>query len=235
MQQDNKLTITNFVAAINELGVEENGLVELRVNQCLILQANDIAVISISVNVVVIPCTNSEMPPGYEEEIDATVYFPWSVKVKSKRLDFDGRYDCIGERRERAAQESKHSTCFDYVDETIEQAGKFGVSIFVEPAGKIIKWGDSLESVIGWWMMVFISQPPDIDYAVAGWHLWELAEAGDLPDDARAVWAGMKIGRTWFVDESIKISGDGLSPEAAFKTRSEAIAAITAGDTVKVD
>ena len=68
------------------------------------------------------------------------------------------------------------STCFDYVDSLVKSGQEYGVVIFVEPAGNIVKFGDSWVSVLGWFIELFRSQPSDWDYATAGWHLYELGK-----------------------------------------------------------
>ena len=84
-------------------------------------------------------------------------------------------------------------TCFDYVDSLIQDGDRYGVTIFVEPGGNITKWGDSWEEVIEWWIEVFISQPPGIDYARCGWHLYEqIEDGGELPENPYDAWKGIE-------------------------------------------
>lgn len=77
------------------------------------------------------------------------------------------------------------TTCFDYIDSLIKDSDKFGVVVFVEPAGNVIKWGNSWVEVLDWWIEVFKLQPNDWHKNKAGWHIYYLKE---LSDDPKTVW-----------------------------------------------
>lgn len=80
------------------------------------------------------------------------------------------------------------NTCCDYVDSLTTKDGRYGVVMFIEPCGNIIKYGDSWDAVLDWWIAVFERQPSDWDYIQAGWYLDELADERGLPDDFQDVW-----------------------------------------------
>lgn len=80
------------------------------------------------------------------------------------------------------------NTCYDYIDSLLRAGDRYGVVVFVEPCGDIVKWGESFEQVLTWWLGVFHSQSEDMGYIEAGWHLFLLAQSDRLPDEPRQVW-----------------------------------------------
>lgn len=80
------------------------------------------------------------------------------------------------------------NTCFDYVAGIVRVGEQYGVTVFIEPAGPVIKVGKSVGEVLEWWERVFDLQPLDLDYTRAGWHLYEQGE--HLPEDPADVWRG---------------------------------------------
>lgn len=98
-------------------------------------------------------------------------------------------YDLIELIREfSSARGFMTNSCMDYLDSLVIDGDKFGVVIFVEPCGDIVKWGNSWEECIKWWTKVFKSQPKDWDYCKAGYHLLSLFEQDKLPDKAQGIW-----------------------------------------------
>lgn len=106
-----------------------------------------------------------------------TIGFDVLKKIEHLNLRRDSNLDDFG-----------RDTCCDYVDSLHFEAGRYGVTVFVEPCGDITKWGQSWDAVLEWWIVVFASQPDGWDYCRAGWHLHEVAERG-LLDDPLVVWA----------------------------------------------
>lgn len=94
--------------------------------------------------------------------------------------------------------EGNPNTCFDYVDCAIydPKSDRYGVVVFVEPCGNLIKFGESVDEVIHWWKGVFELQPKDMDYIEAGWHLAHISESPVLWGLApSAVWSsGLRAG-----------------------------------------
>lgn len=116
-------------------------------------------------------------------------------------------FDVLNEVEEFALRRSKFhsSTCYDYIDSLLEYDGRYGVCIFVEPCGNITKWADSWLDALLWWKKVFETQPKEMDYIDAGWHLFFLSEQ-ELPDDAENVWtANIKDGKEQW-DRSWKVA-----------------------------
>lgn len=107
-------------------------------------------------------------------------------------------FEVLDRLRELNTGQFGQDTCFDYVDSLIEEAGQFGVVLFIEPLGNVTKFADSWTEAIDWWIAVLKQQLPDWDYILAGSHLMTLQEEGKLPDDPGEVWKlrckGMRYG-----------------------------------------
>jgi hypothetical protein len=56
------------------------------------------------------------------------------------------------------------NTCFDYIAGIARVGEQYGVTVFIEPAGPVIKVGKSISEILTWWERVFETQPPDLDY-----------------------------------------------------------------------
>lgn len=106
-------------------------------------------------------------------------------------IDFDllQKIKCLDNRMDATDLERfGPNTCFDYIDSLICDGKRYGVVVFVEPCGDITRWAESWDAAIAWWMAVFRAQPKAWDYITAGWHLWHVANDGQLPDDPQLVW-----------------------------------------------
>lgn len=97
-------------------------------------------------------------------------------------------FEVLNKLEELKAADFGSDTCFDYVDSLIEEAGRFGVVLFIEPLGNVTKFADSWTEAIDWWIAVLKQQPPDWDYILAGSHLMALQDDGKLPDDPGEIW-----------------------------------------------
>ena len=88
--KDKRLTTENLVIALRCAGIPRT----LRVSQFLGIQAAHL-LHKLELDLKLEISSNTEMPPGYLEEIDATVFFPWQILDKRKDVlyDSDGTYD----------------------------------------------------------------------------------------------------------------------------------------------
>lgn len=103
-------------------------------------------------------------------------------------------YEDIEAIRELLNSEFGKETCFDYISElgidTI--TGLYGVTVFVEPCGDITRYGDSFIEALKWWIMVFSTQPPSVDYITAGNYLMDVYEQNKFTDNPSIIWDGLK-------------------------------------------
>lgn len=82
-------------------------------------------------------------------------------------------------------------SCIDYIAGIVRVGDGYGVTAFIEPAGPLIRIGDSIEGVLNWWEGVARTQPaPEVvNFQAAGWHLQ--GQQNCLPDDPALVWRGV--------------------------------------------
>lgn len=90
--------------------------------------------------------------------------------MNSEIIDFD----TLGKIIELNNIDYGYETCFDYIDSLLEIDGKKVVRCFIEPVGEIDspKFGTFIEC-LQWWIDVFRSQPKELSYIQAGWHLYD--------------------------------------------------------------
>jgi hypothetical protein len=115
-----------------------------------------------------------------EEIVDYDLF--QKMKALDRRQDLDGN-------------SFSKETCCDYLDSLIRDGDKFGVIVFVEPCGNLVKMGNNWSEILDWWIEVFQIQPKKRDYVESGWYLDDLSEKG-FPDDPRKVWKDRKIWKT---------------------------------------
>lgn len=81
-------------------------------------------------------------------------------------------------------------TCFGHVEcvykKKTNEGEWFGVSVYVDPAGNVLKWGKSFIDCVKWWESVFLSQPKLMGYVEAGWKIYEIKD--NLPKNPHDVW-----------------------------------------------
>jgi hypothetical protein len=83
-----------------------------------------------------------------------------------------------------------HETCFGHVESILKRktsdGHEYGISIYVEPSGNVLRWDKSVISGIKWWETVFLSQPRLMGYVEAGWKIYEIKDT--LPENPIDVW-----------------------------------------------
>ena len=90
---DKRLTTKNLAIVLRDIDGDPH---TLRVNKFLGIQAlNALHILELGTDIKVDTCNNLEMPPGYLEEIDATIFFPWQILDECGNVLYnsDGTYD----------------------------------------------------------------------------------------------------------------------------------------------
>jgi hypothetical protein len=77
------------------------------------------------------------------------------------------------------------NSCYDYVAELYALDNQCAMTVFVEPAGDVVKLGTSYAAVIDWWRECFEAQPDGLGYAEAG---YRIATMKMLPSRGVDVW-----------------------------------------------
>ena len=104
--------------------------------------------------------------------------------MQNEIIDYDvfQKMKALDNRQDLDGNDFGYHSCCDYLDSLVQEGDRFGVVMFVEPCGNLIKWGNSWSEVLDWWIAVFKLQPENWNYARAGWWLLDMSEKGFSDD-----------------------------------------------------